>query len=93
MCTHDECLETPPNFCDYHAKLLDDIFVSQLLAKLTDKERETITLWANGETLKYIAIYIGNKYDHRNETNPLSGCALGFRIKKIIKKLKRYAQE
>lgn len=70
-------------------KALDKITVSQLLDTLNNKDKETIIMWINGSTLEEIAKHISIKYDNRSVDNPLSAMAMGSRIKKILKKLRK----
>jgi hypothetical protein len=74
-------------------KALDKIVTEQMLEKLTEKERETIVLWSHGNSLKEIALVISVKYDGRTPETPLSGRAMGVRIRKIIHKLQEFAAE
>jgi hypothetical protein len=78
---------------DVEERALDKILTEQLLEHLTGKERETIILWSHGNSLKEIALEISVKYDGRTPDNPLSGRAMGVRIRKIINKLQLVAKD
>jgi len=70
-------------------KILNKVATEQLLMKLTSKERTTIVMWAERYTLAEIARHISTVYEGRDEDNLLSLRAIGARIRKIIKKLRK----
>ena len=63
--------------------------VDKFLSLLKLKDRETIWLWASGNTLKEISEYISIKYEGRTQENLLSARAMGARIGKIIERLQK----
>lgn len=75
------------NFINGEEAILNRVIFDQLIAELTDKERETILMWSKGSTLREIAHYISLEYEGRTEDTILTTRTIGTRIKKIIKKL------
>lgn len=71
--------------------LLDRVDIERILAQLTPKERDTIWLWLHdGYTLPEVAEIIKDQYPE--ESPNLSGRSIGFRIKTILKKVRKIAE-
>jgi hypothetical protein len=73
-------------------KYIEQITLIELLSNLTPKERETLILWAQRFTLQDIADKISAKYEPNTRKTPLTGRAMGARIKKLLERLKRLAK-
>lgn len=78
---------------DIENSVLDRVVFDQFLAILTDKEQETIEMWAQGWTLVEIAAHISCKYDGREKDNPLSPRTFGVRIHKILQRLRLHRSQ
>lgn len=83
----------PPLVEDVEEMLVNRMLLQDLLALLSDKDRDTILLWAHGYSLADIARYVNEKYERRPSKMPLSASGIGPRIRKILKKLRKYAKE
>lgn len=70
-------------------KFLEKLTLMELLSTLTPKEQETLILWAQRYTLQDIADKISTKYEPNTRKTPLTGRAMGARIKKLLERLKR----
>jgi len=73
-------------------KYIEGITLTELLSTLTPKEQETLILWAHRHTLQDIADTISLKYESKARKTPLTGRAMGARIKKLLERLKRTAK-
>jgi len=76
---------------DVEQEMINRITLNTLLEKLTPMEQEAIIMWSRKYPIREIAQVIGEKYDERDDTNPLSVTAMRSRILKILEKLKNLA--
>jgi hypothetical protein len=77
---------------DTEKRLIDKVTVEALVSNLNKKDRDTIILWASGYSLANIAEYINEHYEDRPPRVPLTASAIGPRIQKILRKLRKYAK-